>query len=84
MKIVSKMTMCVFLQVKMIYNMEIIEKYDDERSNFFSQIFHNQIRRGQRKLSNPLVLLVRPARFELATSRFVVWRSIQLSHGRKT
>ena len=34
-------------------------------------------------MANPLFSLVRPARFELATSRFVVWRSIQLSHGRK-
>jgi hypothetical protein len=33
-------------------------------------------------ICNPLILLVRPARFELAASRFVVWRSIQLSHGR--
>gem|GEM_PF-3833017 len=33
-------------------------------------------------MANSFIFLVRPARFELATSRFVVWRSIQLSHGR--
>ena len=42
MKKVSKMMVCVFLQVKIIYHMELIGKYDERRSNFFSQIFHSQ------------------------------------------
>jgi len=42
---------------------------------------NDEMKRGVRK-GIPFHLLVRPARFELATSRFVVWRSIQLSHGR--
>jgi hypothetical protein len=33
-------------------------------------------------MANSFIYLVRPGRFELPTSRFVVWRSIQLSHGR--
>ena len=61
----------------------------DSPSDLKIQLFLKELNRGDikekgasPKQANSLIYLVRPGRFELPTSRFVVWRSIQLSHGR--
>ena len=54
------------------------ELYPD-RSSVFAELFHLAKQKGA---AAPFENLARPERFELPTTKFVAWYSIQLSYGR--